>query len=265
MEHPLKGVSSWYGTMFSLPQVLRLKVFILPAKNVIKQYIEGGFYHVYNRGVEKRTIFQDTQDYVVLLSYFKTTLSPPITSTKGVSFAKDTPLKNPAPPYNIKNHFGQIELLAYCLMPNHFHLLIRQQNPKSIASFMSSVFTRYSVYFNRKYNRTGKLFENRYKAILIENESYLLHLSRYIHSNPLPTNTIQQHPNRHQILANAFSSYADYLNSRNTSWIRKEIILSYFSSYQKNSKHSNENKLNYQDFVEANDEIVLPMKYILEV
>jgi putative transposase len=197
----------------------------MPAKNIIKLYIENGFYHIYNRGVEKRTIFQDEKDYKVFLSYLKSYLSPPPTRStllqsftlKGLTFKGIT--RQP------KNYHQQIILLAYCLMPNHFHLLIQQQSPTTIQSFMQSLTTRYTMYFNKSYDRVGALFQGTYKAALVNNENYLLHLSRYIHLNPAETK---------QNLTEAFSSYADYLHLRATSWINPKPILDYFgrSSYQ---------------------------------
>lgn len=197
----------------------------MPAKNIIKTYIENGFYHIYNRGVEKRTIFQDEKDYKVFLSYLKSYLSPPPQRTdlltpftlKGSTFRGITRQPN--------NYHQQITLLAYCLMPNHFHLLIRQKSPTVIKSFMQSITTRYTMYFNKNYDRVGTLFQGTYKAVLVNNENYLLHLSRYIHLNPTETK---------QSLVDAFSSYADYLHLRNTSWVDSKPILSYFgkSSYQ---------------------------------
>jgi len=193
----------------------------MPGRNIVKNYIENGYYHIYNRGVEKRKIFQDEQDYRVLLKYLKEYLSPPqerakITKTftlKGSTFK--------GMPRQPNNYFQEIELLAYCLMPNHFHLLIKQKNLFSIKKYMQSLSTRYSMYFNKKYNRTGTLFQGVYKAVLIQNDDYLLHLTRYIHLNPLEYTSN---------LANAYSSYAEYLRIRKTQWIKPDFVLSFFET-----------------------------------
>lgn len=87
-------------------------------------------------------------------------------------------------------------------------------------SFMRSIATRYSSYFNKKYDRVGPLFQGRYKAVLVNNDRYLLHLSRYIHLNP------SEYTND---LVKAYSSYADYLDLRRTSWIKPDIILKFFN------------------------------------
>lgn len=212
----------------------------MPAKNVIKLYAENGFYHLYNRGVEKRIIFQDEPDYKVFLSYLKTLLEPPTPiETRTIVIGHYT---FEAPKRPLKNFYKEIELLAYCLMPNHFHLLIKQNSSRSIESFMRSLLTRYSTYFNKKYERVGCLFQGTYKAILVENENYLLHLSRYIHINP------KNHlPAKETPLHTHYSSYGDYLKLRKTNWVKTDLILSFFKSAQRTSL---KDWLSYQSFVE---------------
>ncbi|MBI4035255.1 MAG: transposase, partial [Candidatus Chisholmbacteria bacterium] len=156
----------------------------MPAKNVIKTYIENGFYHVYNRGVNKRSIFKDQLDYRVFLGFLKSYLSPPpnrkqlkhLITMKGYSFH--------GVPHQHKNYSQEISLFSYCLIPNHFHLLIKQVSKNSIEKFMRSLATRYVIYFNRRHGRLGPLFQNTYKAVLVDEEAYLLHLTAYIHRNP---------------------------------------------------------------------------------
>jgi putative transposase len=80
--------------------------------------------------------------------------------------------------------YDSIELLAYCLMPNHFHLLLYQIEESGMTKLMHGIMTSYSRYFNNKYGRTGPLFESRYKASRVSSDEYLLHISRYIHRNP---------------------------------------------------------------------------------
>ena len=122
-------------------------------------------------------------------------------------------------------------------MPNHFHLLIKQNNKTAIEFFMRSLSTKYSVYFNKKYDRVGPLFQGAYKAVLVENETYLLHLSRYIHLNP--TGKIP--------LKDTYSSYSDYLKLRKTKWLNSQNILSYFNKAQKTRL---KDVFSYQSFIE---------------
>lgn len=143
----------------------------MPSKNIVKAYIENGYYHIYNRGVEKRKIFIDEQDYRVFLSYLKIYLLPKIDSTNeivsnknGVDEDQD---KTISEIYKLNNFFNKIDLISYVLMPNHFHLELKQKNRKEIEFFMRSLITKYSKYFNKKYERVGPLFQSRYKAVLI--------------------------------------------------------------------------------------------------
>lgn len=199
----------------------------MPAKNSIKTYHENGFYHIYNRGVEKRDIFLGHNDYLYFLHLLKSTLSkPPNKGENLVSAGKRT--------WPQKNYFGKIDLLAYCLMPNHFHLLVRQTSPTVISEFTKSICTRYSMNFNKKYERVGSLFQGPFKAVDIDNENYLLWMTRYIHRNP--TN-FKDHK---------YSSYNDYLGLTNASWVNTGIILDYFSQNPLKKK---------QNFVEFTEDI----------
>lgn len=213
----------------------------MPTKNRIKSYIENGYYHIYNRGVEKRTIFQDSQDYRVFLHYLKLYLSPPesLKSIKGNSFIEHPRQRS------LNNFHGKITLVAYCLMPNHFHLLLKQEPAKGIEEFMRSLGTKYVQYFNKRHKRIGPLFQDIYKAVLIETDDQLLHLSRYIHLNPLEINT-KDGPLSKKLL-NSYSSYADYLGKRETKWMHPKEILSFFKTAQKTSL---KDILSYQSFVE---------------
>lgn len=224
----------------------------MASKNSLKQYVEQSYYHIYNRGVEKRNIFLDPQDYGVFLSYLKDYLSE-----------KDekellTKLGNPSTSYKEKekilkmlklnNFYNEITLLAYCLMQNHFHLLVKQSNASSIDKFMNSLALRYAIYFNKRYKRIGPLFQDVYKAVRIESEEQLLHLSRYIHQNPanmkLSVQTFLSQP----------SSYPEYLGHKKTNWVKTENIIDYFSKNNPN--------LSYQTFVEQSGDI-LPIQLLL--
>lgn len=202
----------------------------MPAKNIVKVYLENGYYHLYNRGVEKRKIFIKNQDYKTFLYFLKTYLSPP----PNTAFIKN------------KTVFEEIKLMTYVLMPNHFHLLVKQSTKDGITKFIRRVCTNYVMYFNKNYDRTGTLFQGIYKAVLIKNDEQLLHLSRYIHLNPLANRNYPLNKKRH-LLLNSYSSYADYLGKRKTPWLHPEEILSFFKSSRKTSL---KDILSYQSFVE---------------
>jgi len=215
----------------------------MPARNTIKVYVANGIYHLYNRGVEKRTIFEDDYDYSVFLNCLKEALLPPKELPKTletISF-KGTSFKGvPRPP---KNFSTEIDLLAYSLMPNHFHLLLKQKNERSIDGFMRSIATRYVVHFNKRYKRIGPLFQSIYKANLVSDDVYLLHASRYIHRNSLKLN---------KVLLGAYSSYADYLGKRHTAWLKTNIVLDMFKPTELPFLHHTNS---YQQFVEFENEL----------
>lgn len=226
----------------------------MPAKNRTKQYVENGYYHIYNRGVEKRNIFLDEQDYGVFLSYLKEYLvqknKDELTKKlqdSTISYKeKDKVLKL----LRLNNFFGEITLLAYCLMPNHFHFFVKQNNALSIDRFIQSLATRYTMYFNRKYKRVGFLYQGSYKAVLIETDEQFIYLSKYIHRQAIihqgQTLRSKQQP----------SSYPEYLNLRNTAWVNPKEILSYFSNKVPS--------LSYKAFVENDNDFSFIQNEIIE-
>ena len=227
----------------------------MPAKNRRKQYLENGYYHLYNRGVEKRLIFLDEQDYSVFLSYLKEYLLPKneqelykkLSDETTSSKEKDKILKL----LRLNNFSTEIKLIAYCLMPNHFHFFIKQKNPNSIDKFMNSLCTRYTMYFNKKYKRVGSLYQGVYKAVLVDNEQQFLHLSRYIHKQALASQGQALRSYGEQP-----SSYPEYLGLRKTEWVHPEEILSYFSKVNPS--------LSYEEFVKQEDDFEILANLTLE-
>lgn len=191
----------------------------MASKNVIRQFTENGIYHVYNRGVEKRDIFLDDQDYAVFLHLLKYYLSPidpkgehPLMEFKNFSIVRPRPLAN------IEK---EVNLIEYCLMPNHFHLIIQQISIDGVTKLLRRIATTYAMYFNKRYKRVGYLFQGPYKAVLVETDSYLLHLSRYIHLNPIDLT-------RRELVNYPYSSYKYFIGSARAGWVKPRIILDYF-------------------------------------
>ena len=228
----------------------------MPARNSRKEYLENGFYHLYNRGVEKRIIFSDEQDYAVFLSYLKEYLLPKD------EFELRKKLSDPTLSYkekdkiikllSLNNFADEISLLAYCLMQNHFHFFIQQKNELSIDKFMQSLCTRYTMYFNRKYERVGHLYQGQYKAVIVSSDEQLLHLSRYIHHQALFSqgNALRgwEQP----------SSFPEYLGQRKTQWVKPEEVLNFFSKDKSNYL------LSYEAFVRQNGNFDSVSKLIIE-
>lgn len=176
----------------------------MPSRNVVKQFDVHSYYHVYNRGVGGQQIFKEAADKQQLLKIIARHLDPSDNSTK-----------NDGSTYRKFN--GELELLCYCLMGNHFHLLFYQdEEPRAVTEFMRSILTAYTMYFNRKYKRTGPLFQSVYKSSKISNDSYLVHISRYIHLNPRTYKTY------------FYSSLAAYLGKQHPVWLNPDKILALF-------------------------------------
>lgn len=146
-----------------------------------QKLVSDNIYHIFNRGVEKRDVFIEDRDYLRFIS--------------GLGLFNDV---NPA--YNVgfklkkstidsENQYISekklVDVLAFCLMPNHFHLLLRQKEEGGISKFMNKIGVGYTNYFNLKYKRVGPLFQGAFKAVLIEKESQFLYMPYYIHLNPL--------------------------------------------------------------------------------
>lgn len=209
----------------------------MPAKNTVKVYVENSYYHLYNRGVAKQKIFRNQKDYLIFLHILKRYLAPS--------------RKDMLRPLKTSNLCKNIKLLSYCLLPNHFHLLVKQKTLRAITEFMRRVNNSYVKYFNERYKRVGPLFQGRYKAVIIETEAQLLHLSRYIHLNPLVSQKTSSRSdlknNHNNTLISQFSSYEDYVGKRKTSWLDTEEILQFFKMYEKSPLGD---IFSYQSFVE---------------
>lgn len=143
----------------------------MPSRNTVKKYEENSFYHLFNSGVEKREIFLVDQDYRTFLGLLERHLS----RSKHYSNRR----------VEYESYGGRIELLSFCLMPTHFHLLLYLNNDeKAVSELMRKVSGAYTTYFNKKYERVGHLFQGVYKASRVTNDNHLLLTSRYIHRNP---------------------------------------------------------------------------------
>lgn len=134
------------------------------------------FHHVYNRGTDKRVIFMNDEDRHKFILYLRV-----LNNTEEI---RPSWLERQDAIENYKVDEPLTNIIAYCLMSNHFHLLLQERTEGGISKFMQRLGTAYTVYFNEKYKRSGALFQGRYKNRLIEDEAYLFHVINYIHFNP---------------------------------------------------------------------------------
>lgn len=161
------------------------------------KFVTGCHYHLYNRGVAKQPVFYDMGDYKRFTNYL---------------FKLKQNRENP--------DLEDVHIEVYCLMPNHFHLLIRQCASTGIQSYLQRFLTAYSMYFNYKYDRVGPLYQGRTKARWVHDEIYFKEISRYIHRNPIKLSS-----NPIDFLNYPYSNLSYYLNNEKS---RSSLLLSLF-------------------------------------
>lgn len=182
----------------------------MPVKNLSRIDAEGIYSHIYNKGIEARSIFVDEEDYKVFLGFLNDYLTAP---KNPKDLKKSFQVGNrtfKGVPHQPKNYFKRVELIAYSLVPDCFHLILHQVIKGSLENFIRSLCTRYSIYFNKKYKHTGALFEGPYKSVHIEDGLSLPHLTRHLHHT------------------GNYTSYPEYSGKRTTLWVKPEIALSFF-------------------------------------
>lgn len=205
----------------------------------------GEYYHIYNRGTEKRDIFLDKADYLrfVVLLYISNNIDVVHISNlinQGESLMKIL---------SIDKKDSLVDIGAYCLMPNHFHLLIKEKTENGISKFVGKLATGYSMYFNKRYDRTGALFQGVFKSVHADSDEYLKYLFAYIHLNPVKLTEPDwkelgiKDKNRASLFLKEyqFSSYFDYSENYNRperKIINKESFPGYFL-----------NRKNFDDFI----------------
>lgn len=179
-------------------------------------FANGEFYHLYNRGLEKKDIFSQNRDYshfIKTFFYYQIENPKPRFSTyrRSKLFPVD-PTKR------------IVDIICYCLMSNHFHLLIKQLKDGGVSEFMRRFILSYIKYRNLKYNHQGPMLNGPFKAVRMETDEQLIHVSRYIHLNPLVSLLVKD------LKLYPWSSYKTYIGMENNDNIKKEEILNFFKS-----------------------------------
>lgn len=185
-------------------------------------------YHVFNRGVEKRSVFVVQSDYrraLMTLDYYRYANRAEKLSRFLTLQERDKSLALSTLQVESKM---QVEILAFCLMPNHFHLILRQKNDNGISKFISQFTNSYTRYFNTKNDRVGPLFQGTFKAVMVEDDEQLVHLSRYIHLNPTTSFIVSQS----KLLDYKWSSLNQYINGTSTELCNTTLISSFFATRQ---------------------------------
>lgn len=179
--------------------------------------MSGEIYHLYNRGVDKRIVFTNDSEYPRFLNTVLYYQYPQQLRFSWKELAKSkTGLKN--------ENNAIVKILSFNLMPNHFHLLVRQLTDNGITKFMHNIGTSYTNFFNTKHHRSGSLFQGRFQSVHIKTNEQFLHTMRYIHLNHVVSGLVKKPEDW------PWSSHLDYLGLRKPSLLDTQEILSCFSS-----------------------------------
>ncbi len=182
-----------------------------------KEFAPETIFHIYNRGNNKEKIFYDDQDYRAFI--FRIGLGLGFEQEELSHELCNLPYSRIRITETNKDNF---KLHAFCLMPNHFHLLVEQCKNISISKLISKVCTSHAKYINNKYDRVGHIFQDQFKAVLIENNPQLMWTSAYIHMNAVKDG-LTKHPNEYK-----WSSYNDFTDNRNLPIVHTDLLKSIF-------------------------------------
>src|SRR3989344_2305278 len=182
-------------------------------------------YHIYNRGVEKRPIFlirKDYQRFMSLINYYRFANCPiKFSHFKALSVEKREEILTKLDGESKK----LVDIIAFCLMPNHIHFLLRQLLENGTSKFMAKTTSGFSHYFNLRHERVGHLFQGNFGAVRVESDEQFTHVSRYIHLNPVSSYLI----NIEDINDYEYSSFPEYIGIKSGFCSTKDV-LSYFKN-----------------------------------
>jgi putative transposase len=179
------------------------------------------FYHIINRGAYKKNIFKSKNDYQTFIDILSYYLLHPQSRQFGYQKIVNK--------FKVRNLKETVHLVSYCLMPNHFHLLLKQlpsaTNKTNISNLMRRVMVTYAMYFQDKHKHAGAIFQGRYKNVVVDSNEQLLHLSKYIHLNP------QKLINK--LTDYSYSSFPAFINQVITpNWLHPKYVLKLETNYK---------------------------------
>lgn len=192
----------------------------------ITPLINEGVYHVFNRGINKQTIYLEESDkrrFLDLLQYYQ----PSKVGLCFSDFKKASEEKREISINKQNNSKSLVDILSYCLMPNHFHLVLKQTVDNGISEFMRKIQIGYTKYFNKKYEKDGPILRGQFKSVNIENEDLLQHIVRYIHLNPYSSNIVDS---KSDLFIYPWSSLSEYIDSSSKPISKPQLILKSFKS-----------------------------------
>lgn len=209
--------------------------------------VNGEVYHVFNRGVNFQPIFNNKRDYLRAIEVMKFYLpiDPPVRYSRFLLLPRD---ERELIQKKVKKQPKRVDIICFCLMPNHFHLLLKQNEDHGISSFVRNLQISYTRFFNIKRERIGPLLQGQFKAVRVENEKQLLHVSRYIHLNPYSSFVIKD---TKELENYQWSSYPEYLGIQSKEICQKGLIFSII----KTGERYKEFVLNQADYQRRLEEI----------
>lgn len=183
--------------------------------------VNDHYYHIFNRGVNKQQIFTNRYDYKRMMDtirYYKY-------QNRHLKFSSflnlGSSLRSEVWKMMEKSK-SYIDIIAFCLMPNHFHLLIKQNLDSGVSKFLSEIQNSYTRYFNLRHDRTGHLFQGQFKSVLIQSDEQLQHVSRYIHLNPYSSAIIKS---LNDLEKYEWSSIDEYLSDKDYTLCNKNYLI----------------------------------------
>jgi putative transposase len=191
--------------------------------------VNGVVYHVYNRGVNRQPIFFSPKDYKRALNVIEFYLPKdiPIRYSKFLQLPKDLQEEILD---TTKQKERIVDIISYCLMPNHFHLLLKQNCENGIKNFTRNFQISITKYINKRHHRVGPLLQGPFKASLVENDNQILHVQRYIHLNPYTAYIVK---NPEDIINYPWSSLGEYLETSDLKICNKKLLQLFFNSKDK--------------------------------
>lgn len=184
-------------------------------------FANGEYYHLFNRGVERRPVFTNKREFsraVDLVNFYRFD-KPSLRYSKFLALSEEQKLN-----FLASLNERIVEIIAFCLMGNHFHFLVKQARDNGVSKFMANFMNSYTKYFNTKYQRVGPLFQGAFKAVHIESDEQLLHVSRYIHLNPVSGFKVKPD----ELKDYQWSSYPSYIGVSDLNLIDKDIVMDFF-------------------------------------
>lgn len=190
-------------------------------------FINGGIYHIFNKTIDHKNVFKSEsigRIFLQLFNYYRSTKS-----TIRYSYFRKLPEKIKTYRETQLRHkkYFKLDILAYCLMPNHFHLLLKQKKENGIISFMANILNSITRFYNLAFTRKGPLFLPQFRSRMIMNQEQLLHVSRYIHLNPYSSGLVNI---PEDLKGYNLSSFQEYLKQSKSNICNTDIILSFFTN-----------------------------------